>query len=64
VGHVVHSGASSPQNINALFFMLDWAGCGFHKKCRGTRDVELVFLHLMGCKGLMKQQMTAQASLV
>jgi hypothetical protein len=25
VGHVVHSGASSMQNVNALFFMLRWA---------------------------------------
>jgi hypothetical protein len=24
-GHVVHSGASGGQNINALFFLLGWA---------------------------------------
>jgi hypothetical protein len=33
------------QNINALFFMLEWAQSGLHKKCVGIRYIELVFLH-------------------
>jgi hypothetical protein len=44
-GHVVHSGVSRVQNINALFFMLGWAWCVLHKKCAETRYVDLVFLH-------------------
>jgi hypothetical protein len=48
VGHVLHFGASGPQNIDALFFMLGWAWCGFHEKHGGTSYVELVFLHPVG----------------
>jgi hypothetical protein len=44
----VHSGASGLQNIDALFFMLGWAQCGFHKKCSGIHYDELVFLHPLG----------------
>jgi hypothetical protein len=47
----VHSGAFRVQNIDALFFMLRWARCGFHKKHTGTRYAELVFLHLVGSVG-------------
>jgi hypothetical protein len=45
--HVVHFGATKPQNIYTLFFILGWAQCGFHRKSVGTRYTELVFLHPM-----------------
>jgi hypothetical protein len=45
VGHVVHSGASGPRNVEALVFMLRWARSCFHNKHAGTRYAELVFLH-------------------
>jgi hypothetical protein len=51
VGHIVHSGASGVQNIDAPFFMFGWARCGFHKKCTGTRYTKLVFLHPVGYEG-------------
>jgi hypothetical protein len=44
-GHVVHFGASGVQNIDALFFLLGWTWCGFHKELVGTRYTEVVFLH-------------------
>jgi hypothetical protein len=44
VGDVVHSSASRPRNVNALFFMLRWVWCGFHRKCAGTRYTKFVFL--------------------
>jgi hypothetical protein len=31
-GHVVLSGVSAVRNVDALFFMLDWDLCSFHKK--------------------------------
>jgi hypothetical protein len=35
-------------NVDALFFMLRWACCGFYKKRARTRYTELVFLHPVG----------------
>jgi hypothetical protein len=46
--HVEHSGAIRSQNTDALFFMLGWAWCGFHKKRVEIRYAELVFWHPVG----------------
>jgi hypothetical protein len=51
VGHVLHSGASRPQNGDTLFFMLGWDWYGLNKKRAGTRYAELVFLHPVGYTG-------------
>jgi hypothetical protein len=50
-GHVVHFGASGPQNITTIFFILEWAQCSFHEKRTGTRYSELEFLHPVGSAG-------------
>jgi hypothetical protein len=50
-GHIVYSGASEVQNIDALFFMLEGDRCGFHKKHAGVHYAELVFLHPEGFAG-------------
>jgi hypothetical protein len=50
-GHIVHSSVSRARNIDALFFMLEWPWCGFHKKGAGTYYAELVFLHPVGSVG-------------
>jgi hypothetical protein len=41
----VHFGASGAENVEALFFVLRCARCGFDKKRAGTHYTELVFLH-------------------
>jgi hypothetical protein len=50
-GHMLHSGASEARNVDAPFFMLDWAQCRFHKKHAKTCYTELVFLHPVGQAG-------------
>jgi hypothetical protein len=50
-GHVVHNGTFGAQNVDALFFKLEWGLDDFHKKCVKTRYTELVFLHPVGFKG-------------
>jgi hypothetical protein len=50
-GHVLDSSASMPRNVDALFFILEWARCGFHKKRAGTHYAKLVFLQTVGYAG-------------
>jgi hypothetical protein len=51
--HMVHSGGSGSQNVDALFFMFRWSRCGFHKNRAGTRYAKLMCLHPMGSTGHM-----------
>jgi hypothetical protein len=50
-GLVLHSGAFGPQNVDALFFMLEWNRYGFHKKRVERRYIKLVFLNLVRSTG-------------
>jgi hypothetical protein len=47
-GHVVHSCASRPRNIDTLFFIFGLARYEYHKKRIGTRYTEFLFLHAVG----------------
>jgi hypothetical protein len=47
----VHSEASGSQNVDTLFFMLEWDWYGFNEKHAGTSYTELVFLHPEGFVG-------------
>jgi hypothetical protein len=49
--HLVHSGTSEAQNIDALFFLLGWDRYGFNNKRVRTSYTEFVFLHPVGCVG-------------
>jgi hypothetical protein len=51
MGHVFHSDSSRARNVDALFFMLVWAQCSFHKKHIRTHYAKLVFLHLVASTG-------------
>jgi hypothetical protein len=50
-GHVVHSSAFGPRNVNALFFMLEWDRYRFHKKRTKICYTELVFWDPVGSMG-------------
>jgi hypothetical protein len=41
----VHSNASGPRNIDALYLMLRWARYGFERKSARLCHAKLVFLH-------------------
>jgi hypothetical protein len=47
-GHIVCCGATRMRNIDALFFMLEWAWWESHKKHVGLSYIEHKFLHLVG----------------
>jgi hypothetical protein len=43
VGHIVYSSASEVRNVDAPFFMLRWARCGFQKSAPGHTTSNLCF---------------------
>jgi hypothetical protein len=47
----MHPRVIGMRNLDALFFLLGLARCGFHKKCAGTCYAELVFLHPVEAEG-------------
>jgi hypothetical protein len=47
-GHVVHSDASGPRNVNALFFIFVWDRYRFHKKCSGKKRRHIIFHAYVG----------------
>jgi hypothetical protein len=51
VGHILHFSECRARNVDAQFFMLEWAGFCFHKKCTRTCYTKLLFLHPMGSVG-------------
>jgi hypothetical protein len=50
-GHIVHSGVSGAQNVDAPFFMLRSARHGIHTKRAGKHYAELVFFAFCGVYG-------------
>jgi hypothetical protein len=51
MGYIVLSDGSGVQNGDALFFILRWTRCDFHKMRVRIRCAELVFLHPVGSAG-------------